>query len=123
MVKGEDGQMVECEIISTKDKESVFDKNAPVLPLFLAIICCILNIVPGKKIFFLVLQTFFVLFWAVPTTMKGPGKVFKHTCFWLASFFKKLLSPEVPELDCLLEKMRVLNSLSSSLEYRLHSVK
>ena len=49
MVKGEDGQMVECEIISTKDKESVFDKNAPVLPLFLAIICCILNIVPGKK--------------------------------------------------------------------------
>ena len=37
-----------------------------------------------------------------------------HICFWLASFFKKLL-------DFLLEKMRVLNSLSSNLEYWFHS--
>ena len=48
MIKGEDGQMVECEIISTRDHESIFDKNAPVLPIFLAIICCILNLIPGK---------------------------------------------------------------------------
>ena len=47
MVKGEDGQMVECEIVSTRDHESVFDKNAPVLPVFLSVICAILNIVPG----------------------------------------------------------------------------
>merc|ERR1719315_617927 len=39
--------MVECEIISTKDHESFFVKNAPVLPLPFAIICCILNFVPG----------------------------------------------------------------------------
>ena len=48
MVKGEDGQMVECEIVSTRDHESVFDKNAPVLPVFLSVICAILNIVPGR---------------------------------------------------------------------------
>ena len=50
MVKGEDGQMVECEIVSTRDHESVFDKNAPVLPVFLSVICAILNIVPGTYI-------------------------------------------------------------------------
>ena len=48
MVKGEDGQMVECEIVSTRDHESVFDKNAPVLPVFLSVICALLNIVPGR---------------------------------------------------------------------------
>ena len=47
-VKGEDGQMVECEVLSTKDRESIFAKNAPVLPLPFAIICGILNFVPGK---------------------------------------------------------------------------
>jgi len=47
MVKGPDGEMVECEIVSTRDHESMFNKHAPILPLPLAIICCILNIVPG----------------------------------------------------------------------------
>ena len=47
MVKGDDGEMVECEIVSTRDHESVCSKHAPVLPLPIAIICCILNIVPG----------------------------------------------------------------------------
>ena len=47
MVKGDDGEMVECEIVSTRDHESVCSKHAPVLPLPVAIICCILNIVPG----------------------------------------------------------------------------
>ena len=50
LVKGEDGKMVECEIISTRDHESVFNKNAPILPLVFSVLCCILNIVPGKKI-------------------------------------------------------------------------
>ena len=48
LVKGEDGKMVECEIISTRDHESVFNKNAPILPLVFSVLCCILNIVPGK---------------------------------------------------------------------------
>ena len=49
LVKGEDGKMVECEIISTRDHESVFNKNAPILPLVFSVLCCILNIVPGKN--------------------------------------------------------------------------
>ena len=48
MVKGPDGQMVECEIVATRDHESVFMKNAPVLPLPFAILACFLNIIPGK---------------------------------------------------------------------------
>ena len=50
-VKGEDGQMVECEVVATKDHESVFTKNAPILPLPIAVICGILNFVPGKTPF------------------------------------------------------------------------
>ena len=52
MIKGPDGQMVECEIVSTRDKESTFSQNAPVLPLPLAIFCCVFNFVPGlgKKV-------------------------------------------------------------------------
>eukprot|EP00093_Oithona_nana_P002342 02342.XXX_52843_51402_1 [CDS] Oithona nana genome sequencing. len=46
-VRGEDGEMVECEVLSTKDRESIFAKNAPILPLPIAIICGILNFVPG----------------------------------------------------------------------------
>lgn len=57
MVKGEDGQMVECEIVSTRDHESVFDKNAPVLPVFLSVICAILNIVPGLGTWFSALMS------------------------------------------------------------------
>ena len=49
-VKGDDGEMVECEVVSTKDHESIFTKNAPILPLPLAIICGILNFVPGELI-------------------------------------------------------------------------
>ena len=49
-VKGEDGQMVECEVVATKDHESVFTKNAPILPLPFAVLCGILNFVPGKKL-------------------------------------------------------------------------
>ena len=48
LVQGPDGEMVECEIVSSKDHESLFVKNAPVLPLPFAIICCVLNIVPGN---------------------------------------------------------------------------
>ena len=47
MVRGDNGEMVECEIIETRDHENLFAKNAPVLPLPLAIFCCILNFVPG----------------------------------------------------------------------------
>ena len=50
MVKGPDGKMIECEIVATREHESIFMKNAPTLPLPLAIICCILNIIPGKHI-------------------------------------------------------------------------
>ena len=47
MVKGPDGEMIECEIVATRDHESYFTKNAPILPLPLAILCCLLNIIPG----------------------------------------------------------------------------
>ena len=53
MVKGEDGEMVECEIISTRDHESIFHRNAPILPLPMAVICCILNFLPGQNWIFL----------------------------------------------------------------------
>jgi len=51
MVKGPDGKMIECEIVATREHESIFMKNAPTLPLPLAIICCILNIIPGLGTF------------------------------------------------------------------------
>jgi len=39
--------MVECEVVATKDHESVLNKNAPILPVPIAVICGILNFAPG----------------------------------------------------------------------------
>ncbi|XP_023348784.1 uncharacterized protein LOC111717517 [Eurytemora carolleeae] len=51
MVKGEDGQMVECEIISSKEKESVFQKSIPIFSTTVAGIFGFLNLVPGLGTF------------------------------------------------------------------------
>ncbi len=48
MVRNADGEMVECEIVATREHESVFAKNLPILPLPAAIFCAILNFFPGK---------------------------------------------------------------------------
>jgi hypothetical protein len=47
MLRGDDGELREYEVISTRERESVFQRACPVLPVALAIICCLLNIVPG----------------------------------------------------------------------------
>jgi len=51
MVKGEDGQMVECDIISSQEKESIFQKSAPIMHPALAAIFGFLNLVPGLGTF------------------------------------------------------------------------
>jgi hypothetical protein len=49
MFRGPDGLLREYEIISTRDRVTFFQKACPVLPVPLAIICCFLNIIPGKQ--------------------------------------------------------------------------
>ena len=96
LVQGPDGEMVECEVISTKDHESFWTKNAPVLPLPFAIICCILNIVPGwvftkaqwAKCPLLTHEKSLCLFWA---------RKFENSTKMAAPKFKKstFLGPEI----------------------------
>ena len=50
MYRGDDGEMREYQIIETHEHESVFQKACPVLPIGIALLCAILNLVPGKKI-------------------------------------------------------------------------
>ena len=50
MYRGDDGEMREYQIIETHEHESVFQKACPVLPIGVALLCAILNLVPGKKI-------------------------------------------------------------------------
>ena len=47
MLRGDDGELREYEVVSTRERESVFQRACPVLPVALAVICCLLNIVPG----------------------------------------------------------------------------
>ncbi len=47
MLRGDDGELREYEIVSTRERESVFQRACPVIPVPLAIICCLLNILPG----------------------------------------------------------------------------
>ena len=47
-VKGDDGEMVECEIISAVEKESSFQKSVPILNTKLAALFAFLNLFPGK---------------------------------------------------------------------------
>ena len=47
LIKAEDGEMIECEVISTVEKESSFQKSAPIINPSLAGFFGFLNIVPG----------------------------------------------------------------------------
>ena len=51
MLRGADGELREYEIIATKERESGFEQSCPVLPVPLAIVACLLNIVPGTFIY------------------------------------------------------------------------
>ena len=51
LIKGEDGEMIECEVISTTEKESSFQKSAPIINPTLAGLFCFLNLIPGFKKF------------------------------------------------------------------------
>ena len=46
--RGEDGEVREMEIVSAKEKLSVFQKTCPVLPTKVALLCAVLNLIPGK---------------------------------------------------------------------------
>ena len=48
MIRGEDGEMREVEIVATRDKLSVYQQACPILPIGLAILCGVLNIIPGE---------------------------------------------------------------------------
>ena len=48
-MKGDDGEMVECEIISAVEKESLFQKSVPILNTKLAALFAFLNLFPGKQ--------------------------------------------------------------------------
>ena len=48
-MKGDDGEMVECEIISAVEKESFFQKSVPILNTKLAALFAFLNLFPGKQ--------------------------------------------------------------------------
>ena len=47
MFRGDDGELREYEVVSTRERESVFQRVCPVLPVPVAVICCLINIVPG----------------------------------------------------------------------------
>ncbi|KAK7067341.1 hypothetical protein SK128_008326 [Halocaridina rubra] len=47
IIENEDGTIQELEIVSSKDKHGKLRKAVPTLPLSFAIICLLLNIVPG----------------------------------------------------------------------------
>merc|ERR1711892_1455301 len=47
LVRSDSGNMIECEVIHTQEKESVFMKAVPVLPPALAALFCFLNLIPG----------------------------------------------------------------------------
>ena len=49
LIKGDDGEMIECEVISTTEKESSFQKAVPVMNPDLAGLFCFLNLVPGNN--------------------------------------------------------------------------
>ena len=45
--RGEDGEIREMEIVSAHERESVFQKTCPVLPVTFALVCAVLNLLPG----------------------------------------------------------------------------
>jgi len=51
MVKGEDGEMIEVEIISTHEKQSIFQKSAPIMHPVIAFFFGFLNLAPGLGTF------------------------------------------------------------------------
>ena len=48
MIRGEDGEMREVEIVATRDKLSAYQEACPILPLPMAVVCGVLNIIPGE---------------------------------------------------------------------------
>ena len=51
MIRGDDGEMREMEIVATRDKLSAYQIACPILPIPMAIICGVLNIIPGEELF------------------------------------------------------------------------
>merc|ERR1711915_1019188 len=51
LIKGDDGEMIECEVLSTTEKESSFQKAVPVMNPSLASLFCFLNLIPGLGTF------------------------------------------------------------------------
>ena len=61
LIKGDDGEMIECEVISTTEKESSFQKAVPVMNPSLASLFCFLNLVPGNDFLNILCFLFFYL--------------------------------------------------------------
>ena len=49
LIKDEDGNYVECQVLGYKMKESVFQKSAPILSINSARFLFFLNFIPGNK--------------------------------------------------------------------------
>ena len=47
LYRGSDGEVRQVEVLEVRDRESTFQKACPVLPLPLAVLCFVLNLIPG----------------------------------------------------------------------------
>ena len=45
--RGSDGEVRQVEVLGIRERESIFQRACPVLPLPLAVFCFVLNLVPG----------------------------------------------------------------------------
>ncbi len=71
LMKGPDGNLVECEILSSRLKETMFQKSVPFLPPVLAGLLFFLNICPGLGTFIGALTVVF----GAKTTFDSKNKV------------------------------------------------
>merc|ERR1712012_121588 len=59
LIKDPEGNVVECEVLGTRMKESIFKKSVPILHPSLATLICFLNLIPGFGTFLVALSVFF----------------------------------------------------------------
>lgn len=73
LMKDPDGNLVECEILSSRLKETMFQKSVPFLPPVLAGLLFFLNICPGLGTFIGALTVAF----GAKTTFDSKNKVYR----------------------------------------------
>ena len=72
MIRGEDGEMREVEVVSTRDKEGVFQAACPVMHMLPAVLCAILNTIPGA--------VYSTISYSSKTDISGSAKTLTGVC-------------------------------------------